>query len=251
MQSSQRLTFEGAQLNVIDEGNPQAKPVLLWHGAACNLNMWSHVIAQLDQQFRFIRFDIRGVGRSLPASGTDQYSFYQYAKDANYILDRLNITRCHIWSMAWGSRAALAFCSLYPDRVLSAAFFDASIDTADVEAQKRGHLQALKQQDATGIERFERPDDWNLHHDKKTMQQAMTAAAAFDLSTAASTLELPTLVATGDCDPNLVSSRKLANLIDGATLEVMKNVGHGSVLQRPDLAARLFCVFQSSLNSYP
>jgi pimeloyl-ACP methyl ester carboxylesterase len=82
------------------------------------------------------------------------------------------------------------------------------------------------------------------------MQQAMTAAAAFDLSTAASNLELPTLIATGDCDPNLVSSRKLANLIDGATLEVMKNVGHGSVLQRPDLAARLFCDFQSSLNSY-
>ena len=250
MQSSQRLTFEGAQLNVIDQGNPQAKPVLLWHGAACNLNMWDHVIAQLDKQFRFIRFDIRGVGRSLPASGTDQYSFYQYAKDANYILDSLNITRCHIWSLAWGSRAALAFCSLYPDRVLSAAFFDASIDTADVEAQKRGHLRALKQQDATGIERFERPDDWNLHHDKKSMQQAMTAAAAFDLSTAASNLELPTLIATGDYDPNLVSSRKLANLIDGATLEVMKNVGHGSVLQRPDLAARLFCDFQSSLNSY-
>ena len=149
--------------------------------------------------------------------------------------------------MAWGSRAALAFCSLYPDRVRSAAFYDASIGPADVKAQKIGHQTALARQNKAGIKRFDLPDDWNKHQNEQTMRRAMAAAALFDLPAAVLNLSLPVLVATGDCDPNLVSSRQLVSTIAGARLEIMKNVGHGSILQRPDLAAAIFADFHASL----
>ncbi len=247
MRQSKLIEVDGAQLNTVIEGKNPAKPVLLWHGAACTLKMWDQVISRLNNDFQFIGFDIRGVGSSVPAAGSDQYTFYQYAHDASLILDSLDIDQCHIWSMAWGSRAALAFCSLYPDRVRSAAFYDASIGPADVKAQKLGHQQALIRQNKAGIKRFELPDGWNTHENNQTMRQAMTAAASFDLPAAAATLNLPILVATGDCDPNLVSSKQMVSNLDCARLEIMKNVGHGSVLQRPDLAATLFAEFHGSL----
>lgn len=62
---------------------------------------------------------------------------------------------------------------------------------------------------------------------------------------------MPVLVATGDHDPNLASSRELVSLAPNARLVVLKDVGHGSVLQRPDLAAQAFLDFQASLAQPP
>ena len=115
-------------------------------------------------------------------------------------------------------------------------------------AQKLGHQQALARQSDLGIQRFKLPEGWNHHQNNETMQLAMSAAALFDLSSAAKKLLMPILVATGDHDPNLISSRQLVSTVANAKLEVMKNVGHGSVLQRPDLTATIFAEFQNSLD---
>ena len=49
----------------------------------------------------------------------------------------------------------------------------------------------------------------------------------------------PVLLATGDHDPNLNSTKKISERISDARLEILANVGHGSVLQRPDLSSYL------------
>ena len=81
------------------------------------------------------------------------------------------------------------------------------------------------------------------------MPQALAAAARFNLPEAVTALTMPVLVATGDHDPNLASSRDLVDRALNARLEVLENVGHGSVLQRPDLTAKTFMHFQESLGS--
>ena len=57
---------------------------------------------------------------------------------------------------------------------------------------------------------------------------------------------MPTLVATGDHDPNLASSRDLVATAPDAHLVVLENVGHGSVLQRPGLTTDIFLDFVAS-----
>ncbi|MCP4754416.1 MAG: alpha/beta fold hydrolase [Proteobacteria bacterium] len=112
---------DGASLNVEVDGPKEAPAVLLWHGAACTLRMWDRVVERLDDRFFSIRFDVRGVGLSSPTADPDtQYTFEQYADDANCILDAYGVEKCHVWSMAWGTRAAVAYCSLNPGRVISA-----------------------------------------------------------------------------------------------------------------------------------
>ncbi|MBM4242534.1 MAG: hypothetical protein FJ148_01805 [Deltaproteobacteria bacterium] len=64
-----------------------------------------------------------------------------------------------------------------------------------------------------------------------------------DLTPFVAAVTAPTLIATGDHDPNLASSRRaLAGFAD-ARLEVLPHTGHGSVLQRPALVAGLVIDF--------
>ena len=52
---------------------------------------------------------------------------------------------------------------------------------------------------------------------------------------------------TGEYDPNLESSKEISKRLPSANLKVLKNVGHGSVLQRPDLTVDNFLEFHTSL----
>ena len=103
---------------------------------------------ELKKEFYTIAFDVRGAGKSINLE-TDQeyYSFEQYSQDLNDILDFLSVEKVHVWSMAWGTRAAIAYSSMFPNKVISAVFSDASIGKADVEAQKLGLKEALEKQD--------------------------------------------------------------------------------------------------------
>ncbi len=149
--------------------------------------------------------------------------------------------------MAWGTRAAIAYCSLNPEKVLSAVFSDASIGMADVTAQKEGAKKALSIQDKAGVPRFDLPLGWNEHLDSDTAQLSLSAASKFNLSDVIEGLTMPIRIMTGDHDPNLHSSKQILQRLPSAELKILEGVGHGSVLQRPDLTLDNFIEFHNSL----
>ena len=241
------ITVNGATLHAEADGAEDVPAVLLWSGARCTVRMWDRVVPRLTERFRAIRFDVRGTGSSSPAADSSQYALDVYAKDANRVLDAFGVAHCHIWGMAWGSRAALAYCLLHPERALSVALYDASIATPDPDAQREGARRALERQTAAGIPRFDRPAGWREHAHPDAVPAAMAAAARFDFEGAPPRVNAPMLVATGDHDPNLPSSRDIAASAPNAQLVVFEHVGHGSVLQRPDLAVETFLDFHRGL----
>ena len=239
-----RLEVNGATLHVEVDGPAGAPALLLWNGATCTTHMWDNVVPELAERFRVIRFDVRGTGQSTPAATEeDQFTFEQYSRDAIALLAHFGYKRSLVWSMAWGSRAAVAYAGLHPERVQLLALYDASVGRADVEAQAAGREKALAAQDAADIERVERPPGWNDNRDRETMRTALRASRKTDLPAMLPRITAPTLVSTGDFDPNLESSRRIAREIADARLVIMENVGHGSVLQRPDLATKIFLEF--------
>ena len=138
------IELDKAKLYFETQGNPDNPPLVLWHGAGCTLRMWDMALDSLKREFFCITFDIRGAGQSSVNFDTaSQFTFEQYSKDINLILAELDIQNTHLWSMAWGTRAAIAYSSLYPEKVISAVFSDASIGSANVEAQKEGARKAL------------------------------------------------------------------------------------------------------------
>ena len=241
------LELDHAKLNFDTKGNQNNPPLVLWHGAGCTLKMWDLVTKELQKSFYTIAFDIRGVGKSINLTqDIESYTFERYSKDLNKILEFLDVERFHIWSMAWGTRAAIAYSSLHADRVISAVFSDASIGKADVEAQKAGLKDALALQDKSGIKRHAMPEGWNEHLNTESARLSLGAASKFDLNKAFAKISFPFLIMTGDHDPNLTSSQDMLNQSDTGELRVLKNVGHGSVLQRPDLVVKNFLDWHSA-----
>ena len=241
------LELDHAKLNFVTKGNQNNPPLVLWHGAGCTLKMWDLVTKELQKSFYTIAFDIRGVGKSINLTqDNESYTFERYSKDLNKILEFLDVERFHIWSMAWGTRAAIAYSSLHADRVISAVFSDASIGKADVEDQKAGLKDALALQDKSGIKRYAMPEGWNEHLNTESARLSLGAASKFDLKKAFAKLSFPFLIMTGDHDPNLTSSKDMLNQSDTGELRVLKNVGHGSVLQRPDLTVKNFLDWHST-----
>ena len=244
------LETETARINVEVAGPNSAPSIFFWNGAFCNLRQWDYLCEELKDDFRLIRFDIRGTGKSHAYVGEAfEFSLEQYAEDAVLILDTLGVEKCHVWSMAWGSRAAIAFCSIHPDRVLSAALFDASVEAADVERQKNGAREALAKQIAQGVPKFSKPLGYTDHEQPDQVPSAMAAAGRFDLEGGLDFINAPVLLATGDHDPNLDSTKKISERIINARLEILANVGHGSVLQRPDLCLTTWLTFFESYQS--
>ena len=243
-----QIEAEGTYLNYEINGEPSSPALVLWHGAGCTSRMWDRVISSLEDKFFCITFDIRGSGQSAtPPEPLSQFTFEQYSKDINLILKELNIERAHLWSMAWGTRAAIAYSFLNPEKVISAVFSDASIGVADIAAQKEGVRKALAMQETTGLHRFDLPLGWNEHINQETAQLSLSAAAKFNLEDAIDDLKIPIMIMTGDHDPNLYSSKEISKRVPSAKLKILECVGHGSVLQRPDLTVDNFIEFHNSL----
>lgn len=233
---------DGTLLHYETDGDPGRPALLLWHGARCTLRQWDYVTPRLTDRFFLVKFDIRGAGYSRASSSTD-YNFTTYATDACRLLESLGIAKCHIWSMAWGSRAALAFCAFEQERVISAALFDLNIGEADIKAQQAGYREAMRRLSEEGFTPPTLPNGWNHHIEKASMDLSLTAATKSDLSSLAPLITRPVLIATGDHDPNLRSSREAAKLIRGAKMVELRNIGHGSVLMHPDLCIQVFKEF--------
>jgi len=243
-----QIETEGATLNYETSGDSSNPALVLWHGAGCTLRMWDATLNNLKERFFCIAFDVRGAGQStsgLEPSG--QFTFEQYSKDINLILKELDINKFHLWSMAWGTRAAIAYCSLNLEKVISAVFSDASIGKADISAQKEGLKKALVIQDEAGVSRFDLPLGWNEHINPETAQLSLSAAAKFNLEDAIDDIKIPIMVMTGDHDPNLQSSKEISERLPYTKLKILESVGHGSVLQRPDLTVDNFIEFHNSL----
>ena len=201
--------------------------------------MWDKVIPGLSSKFYVIAFDIRGAGKSINYDDSlESFSFNQYSDDLNQILRKLGLKNTYL-EHGLGTRAALAYCSLNVDRILSAVFSDASIASADIKAQRKGMKEAIAKQELIGIDSFDLPEQWNYHLDQKSADLSLTAAARFKLDKVVASIKF-LLVMTGDHDPNLDSSEEIVSASEFGELKVLENVGHGSVLQRPDLTLKKF-----------
>lgn len=197
----------------------------------------------LAARFHVVRFDIRGTGHSV-ARADAVYGLDRYADDAAVVLDTLEIPRALVWGMAFGARVALAFASRHPEKVVGLALYDASVEPPDPGAQREGAAAAARRRAELGLRDPTRDPAWFAHDDEETLRRSLAVAYQDpDHSRYAEGIAVPVLIATGDYDPNLEPSRRLADRIEGAELTVLEAVGHGSVLARPELCAEVFLEF--------
>jgi 3-oxoadipate enol-lactonase len=86
--------------------------------------MWEDQRVALTDQFRVIRYDIRGYGRSsLPSAQP-----YSHADDLHELLSRLGATPAHVVGLSNGGRIAIRLALAYPQAVRSLILVDSALD---------------------------------------------------------------------------------------------------------------------------
>jgi pimeloyl-ACP methyl ester carboxylesterase len=109
-------------LNVVQDGRPDAPPLLLIHGLAGSTAWWDSVVPMLTRDFRLIRVDLRGHGKSpSPRQGYDTAS---HARGVAAALDSLGINRFSVVGHSTGGYVATALAEQRRDAVVALTVID-------------------------------------------------------------------------------------------------------------------------------
>ena len=99
--------------------DPWSSPetVILHHGNAKSSRLWYGWVPLLARDYRVIRVDARGFGRStVPAPGYP-WSLEGFADDLRHLMDHLRIDRAHLIGETIGGTIALEFAHRFPERL--------------------------------------------------------------------------------------------------------------------------------------
>jgi 3-oxoadipate enol-lactonase len=240
-------------------------PVVLIHGGFGDSRMWDDQFAPLARDYRVLRYDHRGFGRSPAPDST-----YSPVRDLIALLDRAGMDRAHIVGNSLGGALAITFAILHPERVRSLTVVASGADgfrypQKDIEAitEVVALMRGGKQEEALAkwlanpmlavvntqpevkekVERMVRENAaiWMM---PAWPQQPLTPPAARRLDR----LRMPVLVVIGDRDARSVRlfADSTAGMIPGAERIVMDGTDHLPHMEQPEEFNRILVAFLRS-----
>jgi pimeloyl-ACP methyl ester carboxylesterase len=257
------LPVSGGNLHYEIAGS--GEPVVLIHGGFGDRRMWDDQFSVLARDYRVLRYDHRGFGRS-PAPDTT----YSPVRDLIQLLDRAEMDRAHIVGNSLGGALAITFGILHPERVRSLTVVASGADgfrypQSDIEAitQVVALMRGGKQEEAlttwlgnpmlavvntqpavkAKVERMVRENAgiWTM---AAWPQQPLTPPARARLGR----IRIPTLVVIGDRDAPSVRmfADSTARMIPGAERVVLEGTDHLPHMERPEEFNRILVEFLKS-----
>lgn len=107
------------QLYIEQAGNPNGIPVLYLHGGPGSGCSENHRRYFDPDKYRYISFDQRGCGRSIPAPSIENNNCQNLIDDIEVIRKHLNIDKWLIVGGSWGTTLAMLYGMQYPNHVLA------------------------------------------------------------------------------------------------------------------------------------
>jgi 3-oxoadipate enol-lactonase len=233
-------------------------PLLLIRPLGGSMALWGTFRTLLEQQFRVISFDLRGMGQSSPA--TEWSTTRRLAGDALRVLNELEVEDAHVFGISLGGMIATWMGILAPTRVRKLCIASAAAQGLDLRrAGLRRGLRLATCFARRDVEiclvhsmlsphfRAQHPDvvrsiDAVLRRHPTPRSTLLDLALASVLHQPGGKLHLiraTTLVLAGFHDrllgPNC--SRVLARAIPRATFEIIPDAGHDLTLEQPEATA--------------
>ena len=239
-------------------------PVVLLHPFPVNRQFWFPAAQVLISRYQVILPDLRGHGESTVGEGPATMA--KHASDLARVLDHLELGRAAFAGVSIGGYALFEFWRRYRGRVAALALFNTKAAADSAEA-KAGRLQAAADVLERGTEPFfqsmvpkllgkttrdSRPDlvEGALQMMRKMSPENLAQvqrgmAERPDSTQDLRTINVPTLVATGDEDAMTGPPEAdiLRQNIPSSTLKIIRRAGHYSPWEQPTEAGQMLRQF--------
>jgi len=196
--SSIRLR-SGIQIYYKDEwlGAPwlTGEPALLLHGNLETHEIWFGWVPRMAQQFRLLRPDLPGFGRST-APHDFEWSLPSYAKVVADFLDALGVSSAHIIGAKTGGAIAMQFAATYPQRTRT--LIVASGPFTSVAPGAENNSQELRLGSAATKEEIAYFDKLRDETPPETLRGVGKMMGNFDLEALLPRIAAPALIITSD-----------------------------------------------------
>ena len=239
-------------------------PVVLLHPFPANHELWMRAAQASTSRYKLILPDLRGHGDS--DIGDGPASMQKHAADLGRVLDDARINRAAIAGISIGGYAIFEFWRQQRGRVSALALFNTKAQADNPEA-RAARLQAAADVMERGIEPFiesmvqkiigktTRETRMDLVEGALRMMRKMSPediamvqrgmAERPDSIATLKTINVPTLVVTGDEDPMTGASEAelMRQNIAGSQMKVISRAGHYAVWEQPEEAGRILRQF--------
>lgn len=249
-------------------------PLVLSHAAFLDSHMFDAIWEPLARQFRVIRYDMRGFGKSSPVNGP-----VSRQADLEQLLKHLDITRCHLVGCSYGGEIALDLALENPDKVASLTLVAGTPSGFELkgepprymlemfDAMKRGDIDRANELQIRiwldGESREPGQVDPGLRKKALEMNRIPVEQSTYFLADsqplnpldppAVSRLEnvsCPTLIVVGSLDhPEVLrAADEMADRIPNARKVIFEGSGHVPSYEQPDNFVRQLLEFLQTVN---
>lgn len=237
-------------------GSPDSPVLVLAGPLGSTLDIWQPHVDALAEQFRVLRYDHRGHGRSPMMHGS--YGIQDLALDALALLDRLGVERAAFCGLSLGGMVGIWLAARAPQRLSSLVLCSTSAHYADhgpfIERAASVRWLGTGEIAADVVAGWFTPK-WAAAHPEiveQTVQmigktsddgyvECCSAIAGWDGRRLLGRITAPTLVIAGSQDrgtPVVPHARTLSSGIYRAKLEILDGA-HLAVIEQADRANRL------------
>ena len=273
-------SHDEGSIHIVARGDKDAPTIAFLHGVTINSDTWVKQFESLpDLGVRTIAIDSRGQGES--STGTSGFSIANLARDLRDALEALDLHDIILVGHSQGGVATQAYAIEYPDELherVRGIVLVSSLPKAGVT--QIGWIRALlrgisertpsfgtlmggenfgfaltrvgfgRAPKASHVELTRRmladcPDD--------TTRGALTALVGFDLTSGLPSIDVPTIVVQGTADVLTppADGRRIAKLIPGARLVMVRGAGHMIMLEESEQLEELLVDFARELGIAP
>jgi len=232
------------------------QPLVCIHGVGACKEAWDEIVNQLKDEFTVLTFDLRGHGASSRIKG--RYEIEDFVREAMALADHVGFQTFSLAGFSLGGLIAQKLALDHPQRVNRLILLSTVAGRTDEEKQRvSGRLAALmagepgSHYDASLsrwlTEEFQKnnPDkiarlrERNAQNDPDCYASAYRVLAETDLGEELSQINIPTLVATGECDSG--SNPRMAGFIHdriaNSEIRIFPGLRHSILTEAPDLVA--------------
>ena len=261
------ININNSNINFEEEGSGET--IVFAHSMLFNLRMFDNQVDHLKDDFRCVRFDFRGQGKSEVAESG--YDLDSLTDDVAKLIESLHCNPCHFVGFSMGGMVGMKLAVEHPNLVKSLILIDTSSEIQDDMIRNRAMLWVAKY---IGIkvlankivsmffssnflkDKKNKPvvklyKKYFLANDPKGIVKTVKGVLFRKRFTESlGSVTQPTMIIVGEND-ELTDSKKskiLKENIKQSQLEIIPRAGHLAPVEEPELVNRIIRNFISNLN---